>query len=201
MESGAVAVAMVLRRGHALLAHAGDTRAILGVLDEDSMAGVHAVDLTRDHKLELPEERARVEATGAYIRPGQEEPYYLPARVYKHKDNPRAGPGLTMSRSLGDIDADACGIIPTPEVTFRAIDRSCDRFIVLASDGLWEFFSSQMVAEIVHGFMSRGQPAQSATRFLIAKAALAWRTEEGDYRDDITAIVVYLRDLPSVLLG
>ena len=46
---------------------------------------------------------------------------------------------------------------------------------------------------------SRGDPAFAATRFLIAKAAMAWRLEEGDYRDDITAIVVYLKDLPEEL--
>ena len=72
---------------------------------------------------------------------------------------------------------------------------------MLASDGVWEFLSSEHVVEIVGGFLRRGEPALTAARFLIAKAALAWRNEEGDYRDDITAIVVYLRDLPSVLLG
>ena len=48
--------------------------------------------------------------------------------------------------------------------------------------------------------MARGEPAIAATRFLIAKAALAWRTEEDDYRDDITAIVLYLNDLPDPLI-
>jgi hypothetical protein len=44
-----------------------------------------------------------------------------------------------------------------------------------------------------------GEPAVRATRFLIAKAALAWRMEEGDYRDDITAVVLYLNELPADL--
>eukprot|EP00966_Prymnesium_polylepis_P309957 7161467-Prymnesium_polylepis.1 len=81
------------------------------------------------------------------------------------------------------------------------------------------------VASIVNMFIRRGKPAIEATKFLIAKvgcsptsifrvhlrvvafplaelicpvlyqAALAWRTEEGDYRDDITVIVIYLKDL------
>lgn len=45
-----------------------------------------------------------------------------------------------------------------------------------------------------------GACAHQAARFLIAKAALAWRIEEGDYRDDITVIVLYLKDLPGSLL-
>lgn len=107
-ESGAVGVAMVLRRGVAILAHAGDARAIIARADDDG--SVVAVNLTHDHKLDSPEELDRIEATGAYIRPGQEEPFFTPPRVYKSAMNPKLGPGLTMARSLGDIDADELGV-------------------------------------------------------------------------------------------
>ena len=41
--------------------------------------------------------------------------------------------------------------------------------------------------------MARGQTALDAARFLIARAAVEWKVNEGgDYRDDITAVVVYL---------
>ena len=48
---------------------------------------------------------------------------------------------------------------------------------------------------IVGQFYDKGLPALDACRFLIAKAALCWRKFEGDYRDDITAMVVYLDDV------
>ena len=189
---------------------------------------------------------------GRYIRPAQETPYFAPSRVYESSLNPRLGPGLTMSRSLGDVDADRCGVIPTPEVAYHTIRKGVDKFIgaraamlishrdrsrsqatprcmprrsdwvsvivggyahgclphsalccrcltVLASDGLWEFISSQHAAEIVQGFLARGEDAITAARFLIAKAAVAWRTEEGDYRDDITVVVLYIDALPESL--
>ena len=79
------------------------------------------------------------------------------------------------------------------------LDRARDKFIVMASDGVWEFLSSEDVAGIVNGFMEQGQDAIQAARFVIAKAAMAWRVEEGDYRDDITCIVLYLNDLPPSL--
>ena len=197
MQSGAVGVAMVLRRGVVTMAWAGDSRAVMGTLDD--RGEVECIELSSDHKLEDAEERLRIEATGAYIRPTQEEPYYNPARVYADRSNPKRGPGLTMSRSLGDIDADACGVIPTPEVRFHRLRPGRDRFIVLASDGVWEFLSSENVCEIVNGFWERGEDAIQATRFVIAKAAMAWRVEEGDYRDDITCIILYLHDLPKNL--
>jgi len=196
-KSGAAGVALLLRRGRAIVGHSGDCRAVLGTLDEEGKCV--AVNLTEDHKLENPGERERIEATGAWIKPAQEDPYFVPSRVYASRENRRLGPGLTMSRSLGDLDADPIGIIATPDVGFRTLAPGKDKFIVLASDGVWEFLSSEMVVEMVAGFVDRGEPAIQAARFLIAKAAHAWQVEEGDYRDDITAIVIFLDSLPSAI--
>ena len=195
--SGAAAVAMVLRQGRVLLAHSGDCRAVMGTHDAEGK--LVSVELTHDHKLENPEEKARIEAAGGWIKPSEVEPYFAPARVYKDKKNRRLGPGLTMSRSLGDLDADEIGVIATPEVAFYSLAKGRDRFIVLASDGVWEFLSSADVVNIVGGFLSRGEPAINAARFLIAKAAVAWASDGDDYRDDITAIVIFLDSLPGAL--
>ena len=54
------------------------------------------------------------------------------------------------------------------------------------------FIDNAEAVTIVDRFYSNGQPAIEASRFLIARAALAWRKFEGEYRDDITAIVLYL---------
>ena len=195
--SGAAAVAMVLRQGRVLLAHSGDCRAVMGTHDAEGK--LVSVELTHDHKLENPEEKARIEAAGGWIKPSEVEPYFAPARVYKDKKNRKLGPGLTMSRSLGDLDADEIGVIATPEVAFYSLAKGRDRFIVLASDGVWEFLSSADVVNIVGGFLSRGEPAINAARFLIAKAAVAWASDGDDYRDDITAIVIFIDSLPGAL--
>ena len=120
---------------------------------------------------------------------------FQPSRVYVGEGKRHLGPGLTMSRSLGDLDADGIGVIPTPEVSFRTLVGGRDRFVVLASDGLWEFLPSATVVDVVGDFLQRGEPAIHAARFLIAMAAHAWQTEEGGYRDDITAVVVYLDEV------
>ena len=195
--SGAAAVAMVLRQGRVLLAHSGDCRAVLGTHNAEGK--LVSVELTHDHKLENPEEKTRIEAAGGWIKPSEVEPYFAPARVYKDKKNRKLGPGLTMSRSLGDLDADEIGVIATPEVAFYNLAKGRDRFIVLASDGVWEFLSSEDVVSIVGGFLNRGEPAINAARFLIAKAAVAWAADGDDYRDDITAIVIFLDSLPGAL--
>lgn len=47
-----------------------------------------------------------------------------------------------MSRSIGDKVAHTVGVTSEPEIRCSAVKPE-DRFIILASDGLWEFISSQ----------------------------------------------------------
>ena len=65
--------------------------------------------------------------------------------------------------------------------------------MVMASDGVWEFIESKDAAKIVEQFIS--DSATVACQKLIETAAAKWRQEEGDYRDDITAICVRFSDL------
>ena len=63
-----------------------------------------------------------------------------------------------------------------------------------------QFLSTERVVEIVEGYLKRGESANTAARYLIALASLEWKREEGgQYRDDITATVVFLKDLLPVL--
>ena len=48
----------------------------------------------------------------------------------------------------------------------------------------------------VEKYRQDGKPAKAACTNLIALSAVSWRRAEGNYRDDITAIVVYLPCLP-----
>eukprot|EP00955_Chlamydomonas_euryale_P090814 364573-Chlamydomonas_euryale.AAC.2 len=56
-------------------------------------------------------------------------------------------PGLAMSRALGDLSATPAGVIATPDLSKVSCASRC--FVVLASDGVWEFLSNQ-VGRVVH---------------------------------------------------
>ena len=73
-----------------------------------------------------------------------------------------------MSRSLGDFDGTEAGVIATPTVSHRALSAD-DAFVVLASDGIWEMLTSEVVVDTVGLFLAQGQPATAAARFLICK--------------------------------
>lgn len=214
LDSGTCAVVACVHDRELFVAGVGDCRCVLGIKpwvdgvnggqvgDGDREQGsaddgeLQAIALSTDHKVDLPAEQARIESKGGWVRGGvvDDEGDYIPARMYEKEGMPQLGPGLCISRSLGDLNALRCGLIPTPEVFSHEIGES-DRYLILGTDGLWEFVSNGEAVRIVDDFYSKGLPAIDACRFLIAKAAVAWRQEEGDYRDDITAMVVYLPEL------
>eukprot|EP00899_Mesostigma_viride_P004583 jgi/Mesvir1/14125/Mv12415-RA.1 len=143
--SGTTAVFVVTSDDRIYVGHVGDSRAVLA--KEDGRGGVVAVDLTVDHKPNDPKESHRINNSGGRVdrittASGSK---IGPFRVYA-KDKPF--PGLAMSRSLGDVFAHSVGVSMVPDVTVLALDGT-EVFLLLASDGLWEYFSNKEAVDFV----------------------------------------------------
>jgi len=167
-----------------MVAHVADSTAVLGRKKPDGTKD--AVQLTRDHKPNLKDERARIEkAGGRVVFDG-----YANHRIYAK--NARY-PGLNMSRCLGDLMGHAdCGISCEPEVTERSIEPE-DNILLLCSDGVWEFITPlegvQIVSEIAQ------TKAMAAAERLAKEAWDRWIKEEGGaVVDDITVVLINLQE-------
>ena len=66
-----------------------------------------------------------------------------------------------------------------------------DKFIVLASDGVWEFIENEEVAKIVMPFFEK-RNAEGAAEALVRESYLRWKSEEEDIIDDITCVIIFL---------
>lgn len=163
------------------LAHAADSTAVLA---EDKSGSIKGLQLTRDHKPNLKDERARIEkAGGRVVFDG-----YANHRVYAK--NARY-PGLNMSRCIGDIlGHQDCGITAEPEVsTLDLTDKH--KFLLLCSDGVWEFVSPDESVNIINQFDS--SKAMPAAEKLAKESWDRWIKEEGGaVVDDITVVLLYL---------
>lgn len=189
LYSGSTAVAALLRGNQLWVANAGDSRCILASRSKEGGDKIVTQDLSKDHNPDTPGEKERIEKSGGFVSPPPEPG--LSARVWLDKQMTQVG--LAMARSIGDHAVKKVGVIATPEVkAYELNSNSDDLFLILATDGIWEFISSQEAAEIVWGVLQSGGGASKATQMLMERAALEWRREEGDYRDDITCIVVAL---------
>lgn len=212
------------------VAHVGDSRCVLGRSDPAATGDAQwvNVDLTVDHKPDMPEERARIEAAGGRV-------------VYDGGWNHRVyaknhrGPGLNMSRAMGDlVGFFHAGISAVPDVHSQPVTdgttseptsepapvqregseasqpsrvsgstpsvksykiNAADRFLLLCSDGVWEFVSSAEAVKFV-GRFSPGEAKEAAESL----AQVSWdrwiEKLEGQVVDDITAIVVNLTPTP-----
>ena len=89
-----------------------------------------------------------------------------PARVYAKDED---GPGLAMSRSLGDTVAEKLGVIAVPDV--RVVKRMAerDKAVILCSDGVSEFLSNEKIGEIVYPFYASND-TEGACRKLVEEA-------------------------------
>lgn len=167
-----------------ILAHVADSTAVLGRRTEGAKEW-DALQLTRDHKPDLKDERARIEkANGRVVFDG-----YANHRVYAK--NARY-PGLNMSRCLGDLLGHMeCGITAEPETKEHQIDQTQDKVLLLCSDGVWEFINPK---EAVTTVMEN--PTRLVMQSAEALAKLAWdrwiKEEGGAVVDDITVVMVGL---------
>lgn len=179
--SGTTAVAAVWHGSTVWTANSGDSRCVAG-----SEAKRGTLWETVDHKPEDLEERKRIEASGGEVRSQTFPDGLTMHRVYLEGES---YPGLCMSRSLGDLSAKSAGVIATPDVCMREVQLANKPFLVLASDGVWEFIDSDFVTQAVGMKLQQDGPERRLQR-LRKEARKRWVENECDYCDDITAIVV-----------
>mmetsp|Transcript_14652 Transcript_14652/g.37429 ORF Transcript_14652/g.37429 Transcript_14652/m.37429 type:complete len:345 (+) Transcript_14652:216-1250(+) len=164
--SGTTAVCVLLIGNKIICANAGDSRAVLAKVRGGR---VDAVDLSDDHKPSRNDERKRIRANGGRIFPL--DPQVDPTlRVWTKSGD---YPGVAFTRSIGDAVADSLGCFGEPEFTELTATNE-DGFIVIASDGVWEFMTSQLVVELVAPFAD----AKEAARKLCNEAKKRWLSLE-----------------------
>jgi len=140
------------------------------------------------HKPEDPNEQKRIIENGGVIHPYYDEDglFEGPDRVYVKG---KTYPGLSLTRSIGDLEGEKVGIISEPDIIVKKIDSTC-KYLVMGSDGLWDMIKPYDVIRIVNPFFNKGDP-KGACNALLKRANKYWDKDESE-RDDITIIVVFI---------
>ena len=94
---------------------------------------------------------------------------------------------ISYYRSLGDVVAHSAGVISDPDFTEFDLDPKTDKFLVVATDGLWEFITNEETVKMVE---SNRTPAE-AVDVLVTEAGTRWMQEE-QVIDDTSIIVANL---------
>ena len=110
------------------------------------------IPLSIDQKPDDPEGKKRIEENGGEISQFEEDGEKSGLfRVWKKGE---VSPGIAMSRSIGDFIETTFGVIPLPKFIDENIDKD-KKFIVVASDGVWEFLDNPKVGVILCLFIKK----------------------------------------------
>ena len=186
--SGSTCAVLLLEPTRAVTANVGDSRCVAAV-QRSSRDRLRAVEWTTDQTPELPEEGRRLRTMGARIMPWDEDK--LSRQPVQRIWLPDAdSPGLAISRSFGDTVAAQVGVMAEPVVRTFALTRDV-RFLILATDGLWQFMTSQEAVDLTARVLDAGYTVHDATWQLIAETSERW-ARDGAVCDDITICVLLL---------
>ncbi len=159
------------------------------------------MELTPDHKPNLPGERKRIEESGGMV---VFDGFYN-HRVFKKGT---CYPGLNMSRAMGDVIGNKqAGISAVPDVKCINLKEQAAKggyeflALLLCSDGVWEFIDNNEAAKMVLQCRAAGDGdrksqktgplnASAAAEVLAKESWSRWMNDTGgEISDDITALV------------
>ena len=160
----------------------GDSKSLL--ITEDNQA----IELNICHVPEEISEKERIEKNGGEIS-RVDWADYGPLRVYFKGKN---YPGLAMTRSFGDFNAEPLGINSIPDIKEYDIYDKKPKIIVLATDGIWQFLSNEKVKNILLPYYEENN-IRGASQKLVSSALRMWEIKNPDFIDDITVILLFFK--------
>merc|ERR1712196_80739 len=109
-NSGTCCIGIFMQKNHCSIPNLGDSRAVMcRITQKDRLA----IELSHDHKPTRADERNRIIKNGGKIeRLNFNGEYVGPYRVWADLE----GPGVAMTRTLGDLQAKKIGLISEPEI-------------------------------------------------------------------------------------
>ena len=162
---------LIWNKWKAFFSNAGDSRAFLASTSKKGNK-VECRLTTDDHKPENPQEKKRIEKAGGVVMTLKDDDGsdFGPARVWNKE---MTAPGLAMSRSIGDSYAHSFGVIATPD--HKQIElNSDDKFIFLASDGVFEFLDNSYCIKKIQHYYAKDDK-ETACKKLVKRSIKEWK--------------------------
>ncbi|XP_077338264.1 protein phosphatase 1D [Lithobates pipiens] len=201
--SGTTASVVIVRGNKLYVAHVGDSGVVFGI-QNSAKETVKALEVTQDHKPELPKERERIEGLGGSVinKSGVNRVVWKRPRLTHNGPVRRSTiidqiPFLAVARALGDLwsydfYSGEFVVSPEPDTSVHTIDPQKHKFIIIGSDGLWNMVSAQdsvSLCQELEKSCASGECGQSCAKVLVNRALTQWR-QRMLRADNTSAIVI-----------
>ncbi|XP_028065458.1 probable protein phosphatase 2C 35 isoform X1 [Camellia sinensis] len=200
--SGTTAITVLVIGDSIFVANVGDSRAVISVKDRSRVV---AEDLSHDQTPFRKDECERVKLCGARVLSADQVEGLKDPDIQTWGDEETEGgdpprlwvqngmyPGTAFTRSVGDSAAEKIGVVAVPEVSMVQIKPDHHPFFVVASDGIFEFLSSQTVVEMA----ARYTDPRDACSAIAGESYKLWLQNE-NRTDDITIIIARIKELSN----
>ena len=184
-SAGSTGVTVLFDNEKYYCGNVGDSRIVLGRYNKE-LNKIESISLSIDQKPDNEKEKNRIINNGGRVEQFKDQ-YNNPVGPYRVWLKHQPFPGLAMSRSFGDDIATSVGVISVPEIIIKNRDINNDKYIIAASDGVWEFITNDEAINIV----SKYNDSIKASQALVNESTKRWKNEE-QVIDDITAVVAFL---------
>lgn len=207
--SGTTGITVLIKGDHLYVGNVGDSRAVVGTISQDGKLRYGA--LSYDQTPFRRDERERCKQQGAIIASMDQIEGFEPmhedwgsesgSEIDESGDPPRLWdascqrPGCAFTRSLGDAVAEAIGVNAEPELMIWPLTEN-DKFAIVASDGVFEFLTSQAVVDMVNRYKN---PLE-AGKAIVAEAYRLWLTYD-ERTDDITIIIIMFDQIQPIVVS
>ena len=185
-QSGSTSVIVFLTNDTLICSNIGDSQCFLFNCSSEDLWTFES--LSKIHLASDELEQKRIIENGGEIHPYYDEDgiFEGPDRIYAKN---KIYPGLTMSRTIGDLEAKKIGVISEPDIILKKIENNA-KFLVIGSDGLWDVVKPYDIIRLVRPSFNKGD-IEGACQTLMKKAVQNWQKNKEE-RDDITIIVVFI---------
>jgi serine/threonine protein phosphatase PrpC len=184
--SGSTCSSIILTKNRLISINLGDSRCVLGKYNKNNNLWLYK-ELTKDHKVSEEKERERVIKKGGKIYKEKDE-FGNSKGIMRIWEKEEGYIGLALTRSFGDEILSKKGVICEPEIKEFLLEKD-DKFIVIGSDGLWDYISNQECINIVKDFFLKND-IKGAGNYLYKEASKRWILEQ-DIVDDISIILIF----------
>ncbi|KAM9781511.1 protein phosphatase, Mg2+/Mn2+ dependent, 1Db isoform 1-T1 [Syngnathus typhle] len=204
--SGTTASVIVIRGVHMYVAHVGDSAVVVGVKENESDITLQALEVTQDHKPELPKEKERIERLGGSVmkKSGVNRVVWKRPRLTHNGPVRRSTvidqiPFLAVARSLGDLwsydfYSGEFVVSPEPDTTVMTLDPKRHRYVILGSDGLWNMMPPKNAVNMCYSHDKMVGPKGMSCACRLGCTALLFWKERMLRADNTTVIVLALQE-------
>ncbi len=173
---GSTACAVWMLDEYIYSGNVGDSRFVLSYNGK-------AYNVSEDHKPSSDLEKLRIESFGGFVR------------------NNRVNGSLGVARAFGDyhfktrtdLGAHQQLVTAVPDVRTVEIEDDID-FLVVASDGVWDIMTNQQVVDFIFNLMRKKVPINQICEAILKNCTLPINPSSGLGSDNMTVIIVVLRD-------